>query len=185
MKAYLKEVLLTLSLAIIIFVLLRTFVGQGSEVFDVSMQPTLVEGHRLMVIKLFYTPQRGDIIVFYPNPEAKRQYVKRLIGLPGDTVEVKNYKVYVNGIALNEPYVKEPPNYTMAARTLPEGAYFVLGDNRNHSTDSHYGWTVERNNIVGKAWLRYWPLNKLGNPGNYSLDDQLSRTKSALVEVPR
>ncbi len=137
-----------------------------------------------MVIKTLYTPQRGDIIVVYPPTGTKRQYVKRLIGLPGDTVEVKNQLVYINGTALNEPYINSPPTYTMAARTLPENAYFVLGDNRNHSSDSHFGWTVTRENIVGKAWLRYWPLNKFGNPGNVSLKDQLTEMKSGLFAVP-
>jgi signal peptidase I len=183
MKGYLKELLITLGLAIVIFLLLRTVI-QSSEVFDISMQPTLIEGQRLIVIKTLYTPQRGDIVVVYPPYENQRQYVKRLIGLPGDTVEVKNNLVYVNGIALQEPYIKAAPSYPMAAKTLPEDAYFVLGDNRNNSSDSHLGWTVTRHNIIGKAWLRFWPLNKFGGPGNYPLKEQLAEIKSNLSMSP-
>jgi signal peptidase I len=183
MKAYLKELLITLGLAIVLFLLLRTVI-QSSEVFDISMQNTLIEGQRLIVIKTFYTPHRGDIIVLYPPMENKRQYVKRLIGMPGDTVEIKNQKVYVNGVALDEPYIKAVPNYVMAAKTLPEDAYFVLGDNRNNSSDSHFGWTVTRHNIVGKAWLRFWPFSKFGGPGNYPLDKQLTHSAPAALKAP-
>jgi signal peptidase I len=180
MKGYLKELLITVGLAVLIFLLLRTII-QSSEVFDISMQPTLVEGQRLIVIKTLYTPQRGDIIVLYPPTETTRQYVKRLIGLPGDTVEIKNNLVYVNGVALKEPYIKAAPAYVMAAKTLPPDAYFVLGDNRNNSTDSHFGWTVTRENIVGKAWLRFWPLSKFGGPGNYPLKNELAAVNSAAL----
>jgi signal peptidase I len=183
MKGYLKELLITIGLAVVIFLLLRTVI-QSSEVFDISMQPTLIAGQRLIVIKTLYTPQRGDIVVVYPPYENQRQYVKRLIGMPGDTVEIKNQAVYVNGIALNEPYIKAEPNYTMAAKTLPADAYFVLGDNRNNSSDSHVGWTVTRHSIVGKAWLRFWPLSKFGGPGNYSLKEQLTQTTSSLLTAP-
>jgi signal peptidase I len=183
LKGYLKELLITLGLALIIFLLLRTVI-QSSQVFDISMQPTLIAGQRLIVIKTLYTPQRGDIVVVYPPYENQRQYVKRLIGLPGDTVEVKNGLVYLNGVALKEPYIKAAPTYTMAAKVLPEDAYFVLGDNRNNSSDSHLNWTVTRHNIVGKAWLRFWPFSKFGGPGNYPLKDQLPSVSAIPSTVP-
>jgi signal peptidase I len=172
MKAYIKEFGITLALAVVIYLLIRLVV-QSSEVFDISMQPTLVDGQRLIVLKVLYEPQRGDIIVVYPPGETGKQYVKRLIGLPGDTVEVRDEKLYLNGVALEEPYIKAAPTYTMASRTLNADEYFVLGDNRNNSSDSHYGWTVTRDAIVGKAWLRFWPLSVFGGPGNYPLSEQL------------
>jgi signal peptidase I len=183
MKAYLKELALTIGLALVIFLLLRIII-QSSEVFDISMQPTLIEGQRLIVIKTFFSPQHGDIVVLYPPYEKERQYVKRLIGLPGDTVEVKKGQVYINQVALEEPYIKAAPTYTMALKKLAEDEYFVLGDNRNNSSDSHFGWTVTRREIVGKAWLRFWPLNKFGGPGNYPLQEQLTEVISALSAVP-
>lgn len=172
MKSYVRELLITLALAAVIFVALRLVI-QSSEVFDISMQPTLFEGQRLIVIKTFFSPQRGDIIVVYPPSENTRQYVKRLIGLPGDTIEIHGGKVYVNNVVLVEPYIKAAPAYTMSTVALGPDQYFVLGDNRNNSTDSHFGWTVSRSDIVGKAWLRFWPLNKFGNPGNYPLNAEL------------
>jgi signal peptidase I len=105
--------------------------------------------------------------------ENTRQYVKRLIGLPGDTVEIHGGKVYVDNVALVEPYIKAEPAYTMSTVTLGPDQYFVLGDNRNNSTDSHFGWTVTRAEIVGKAWLRFWPLDKFGNPGSYNIGSEL------------
>jgi signal peptidase I len=173
MKSYIRELLITLALAAVIFVSLRLVI-QSSEVFDISMQPTLIEGQRLIVIKTFFSPQRGDIIVVYPPQENTRQYVKRLIGLPGDTIEIHGGKVYVDNVALVEPYIKAAPAYTMSVVKLGPDQYFVLGDNRNNSTDSHFGWTVSRSNIVGKAWLRFWPFNKFGNPGNYDLGNELT-----------
>jgi len=172
MKPYLRELLITLALAAVIFIALRLVI-QSSEVFDISMQPTLIAGQRLIVIKTFFSPQRGDIIVVYPPMENTRQYVKRLIGLPGDTVEIHGGKVYVDNVALVEPYIKAEPAYTMSTVTLGPDQYFVLGDNRNNSTDSHFGWTVTRAEIVGKAWLRFWPLDKFGNPGSYNIGSEL------------
>jgi signal peptidase I len=173
MKSYVRELLITLALAAVIFIALRLVI-QSSEVFDVSMQNTLIAGQRLIVIKTFFTPERGDIIVIYPPMENTKQYVKRLIGLPGDTVEVHGGKVYVDNVALVEPYIKAAPAYTMSPVTLGPDQYFVLGDNRNNSTDSHFGWTVTRSEIVGKAWLRFWPFNKFGNPGNYDVNAELA-----------
>ena len=116
----------------------------------------------------FSDPQRGDVIIFNPDNGSQFPYIKRVIALPGDTVEVKDNKVFINGIPLEEEYIMEPPRYTMPAKTIPEGEYFVLGDNRNNSNDSHAGWTVPRENVIGKAWFVYWPLSDLRMVKHYS-----------------
>jgi len=144
------------------------------------MEPTLQEeGQRLIISKityLFHEPERGDIIVFHPphKPKDEPPYIKRIIGLPGDTIEIKGGAVYINGSKLYEPYVKNPPNYTIAKLTIPENEYFVLGDNRPVADDSHNGWTVKREDIIGKAWLSIWPPSKWGLAPNYPLQEQLA-----------
>jgi len=140
------------------------------------MEPEFQEGERLLVNKVvyhFHEPERGDVIILHPplNPEAV--YIKRLIALPGDTVEVKTGAVYVNGSKLDEPYIKEPPTYTFHQKKIPENEYFVLADNRNNANDSHKGWTVPRQNIIGKAWLSFWPPGEWGLVPRYSLQEQL------------
>jgi signal peptidase I len=128
-----------------------------------SMEPSFYQGDHIMVNKVTYRssdPQRGDVIVFDPPFESPYPFIKRLIGLPGDTVEIKDGKVFINGIALEEAYIVTPPDYTMLAREVPGDEYFVLGDNRNDSNDSHAGWTVPRDNIIGRAWFTYWPPSR-------------------------
>ena len=176
MKGFLREALITLVLAVAIYFLLQTAI-QASIVHNVSMQPTLFAGQRIIVLKPYYhftQPDRGEIIIIRPPIAPGEEWVKRVIGLPGDTVEVRNGYVYVNGVPLEEPYIKDKPDYRFGPFTVPEDNYFVMGDNRNNSTDSHYGWTVSRDDIVGKAWLRIWPLNKWGSPGSYPLNEQLN-----------
>jgi len=179
MKSFLRELLITLGLAAVIYVLLQTVI-QSSIVNNISMEPTLVAGQRLIVLKPVYTfrePQRGEVIIVHPPIEPEKEYVKRLIGLPGDRIEIENGTVYVNDIALDEPYLKEKPDYFFKSYTVPENQYFVLGDNRNNSNDSHTGWTVTREKIVGIAWLRIWPFDRWGNAGSYPLEDQLKAAK--------
>jgi len=136
-----------------------------------SMTPTLEEGQRLLVSKIVYSfhpPERGDIIVFHPPEDPDGiPLIKRVIGLPGETVEVKSGEVYINGSSLDEPYIKEPPHYIVKETTVPLDNYFVLGDNRNGSRDSHSGWTVPEENIIGKTWLSLWPPDVWGMAPNY------------------
>ena len=185
MKTFFRELVITLGLALAIFLLLQTTI-QSSIVDGSSMQPGLENGQRLIVVKAVYhfrDPQRGDVVVIYPPIAPGREFVKRIIGLPGDTVEVKNNAVYINGTALNEPYIKEKPRYTMKPYTVQPGNYFVMGDNRNNSTDSHIGgsstnngvWTVTRANIVGEVWLRLWPLDTWGIIHGYPLSLELQQ----------
>jgi len=124
----------------------------------VSMQPNLWEGEYVIVDKVSYllgAPQRGDIVVF--EKTGQPDLIKRVIGLPGETVEVRNGQTYIDGVPINEPYLAQPPNYTLPATTVEAGRYFVLGDNRNNSSDSHVWGTVPRDTIVGRAWIIYWP----------------------------
>jgi signal peptidase I len=174
-KGIVREVLITLGLALAIFIIMQTTI-QSSIVDGSSMQPGLEDGQRLIVFKAAYTfgdPQRGDIIIIHPPVAPQKQWVKRLIGMPGDTIEVRNGTVYVNGVPLEEPYIKDEPEYRFGPFTVPEENYFVMGDNRNNSTDSHYGWTVTRDDIVGEVWLRIWPLSKWGVVHGYPLENVL------------
>ena len=115
---------------------------------------------------LFGGPQRGEVAVFRAPPEPDTDYIKRIIGLPGDTVAVQNGRVFVNGAPLVEPYVEFPADYSFPGNgdglVVPDGNYFVLGDNRPESLDSHFGWFVPVQDLIGRAWLRYWPPGELG-----------------------
>lgn len=167
-----REFLITLLIAMLIFLGLQ-FSIKSFEVFNVSMLPTYREGDLIIVDKLAYqfsnSPRLKDEIVFYapgsgPKPafdpfftQHPNCFIKRVIAVPGDTVEINNRNVYVNGAQIVEPYINEPPAYFMPEREIPDGMFFVLGDNRNHSNDSgNSGWLVPRDDIIGKVWFRYW-----------------------------
>jgi len=163
MKVF-REVAITVLIAVAVFALLRLTVQSYTVVMS-SMEPNFQEGECIMVNKVCYrssAPQRGQVIVFNPPFGSAHPFIKRVIGLPGETLEIRDEKVFVNGIPLREEYVMAPPNYTMPATEVPETEYFVLGDNRNNSNDSHSGWMVPRDNIIGKAWFTYWPPSKVG-----------------------
>jgi signal peptidase I len=168
-----REVVITIVIALAVFLSLRLTVQSYTVVMS-SMEPNFQQGWCIMVNKVSYHssgPQRGDVIVFKPPPpneESPYPFIKRIIGLPDDTVEIKDEKVFINGIPLNETYIMAPPDYTMPAIVVPENEYFVLGDNRNNSNDSHNGWTVPRANIIGKAWFVYWPPSKWRVVKHYS-----------------
>ncbi len=136
-----------------------------------SMEPNLHTGQFLIVSRLAYrfgTPQRGDIIVFdFPNNPAD-DYVKRIIGLPGDTVTIEQGNIYINDQLLVEPYLPDQPAFPYQGRwVVPPGAYFVLGDNRAHSSDSRTWGMLADDAIIGKAWLSYWPPQHWGTIPHY------------------
>lgn len=152
---------------VLLWLLIITFVGQVREVPTGSMEPTILVGDRFWTDKLglrFGSIRRGDIVVFDPPPPVQAQfpYIKRVIGLPGETVEVRDGKVFIDGEPLDEPYITEPPRYRYGPVTIPEGQYFVLGDNRNMSNDSHEWGLLERERIFARAVYRIWPLGRIG-----------------------
>ncbi|NLW25707.1 MAG: signal peptidase I [Clostridia bacterium] len=163
-----KEVIITIVLAICISFILQTFVIQARYVPTGSMLPTIELDQRILVNKLIYkfkTPERGDIIVFEPPIESddNKDYIKRVIGLPGDKIEVKDGYVYVNDTPLHEPYIYEKPKYRLEPVIVPDNCLFVLGDNRNQSYDSHIWDTwLTMDQVKGKAFFTYWPLEKMG-----------------------
>ena len=171
----LREVGITVLIAVVVFVLLQLNVQSYTVVMS-SMEPNIHEGECIMVNKATYRssgPQRGEVIIFDPPFPSEYPYIKRIIGLPGDTVEIKDGKVFVNDIPLVEADIIPSPNYTMPAKKIPETEYFVLGDNRNSSNDSHGGWMVPRDNIIGKAWFTYWPPSSCGVVKHYGYPELL------------
>jgi len=156
------EVLQTLILALVLYFLIDSVIARV-RVVNISMLPTLQPGEFLMVNKLAYRfsdVERGDIIVFHYPQNPAEDFIKRIIGVPGDTVSVMKGTVYINGQAVDEPYISAPPNYT-GQWTIPEDNVFVLGDNRNQSSDSHQWGNVPLQNIVGRALVIYWPFENI------------------------
>jgi len=167
----LKEAISIILTALVLSLVLKTFVVEARVIPTGSMLPTIHLQDRVLVNKFIYRfrePERFDIIVFKPPVSIGQQddFIKRLIGLPGDVIEVKDGKVFVNNKPLNEPYIKELPNYRFGPVKVPPGSLFVMGDNRNESFDSHAwnSWLPEKN-VKGKAFFRYWPLDRLGSFG--------------------
>lgn len=164
------ETIKTLVTAGILAIGIRTFVAEARYIPSESMLPTLEINDRLIIEKVSYhfkDPKRGDVVVFYPTEVLEQQnykdaFIKRVIGIPGDVVEVNSGNVYVNGRQLEEEYINEAPDYDYGPVTISEDHYLVLGDNRNNSYDSHYWGFVPREKLVGKAFVRFWPFNRVG-----------------------
>ena len=198
LRTALREILETVLLTLLIFLLVRTVV-QNFKVEGQSMEPSLHSGQYLLVNKLAYLqidpeaierrvpildlpfsqpidvfgePKRGDVVVFRFPRDPSRDFIKRVIGVPGDTVEIRPQQVLVNGQIIDEPYLSDEryqPRYPAAPTVVPPGQYYVLGDNRNNSSDSHVWGLVPRDNIIGRAWLSYWPRSEWGWAPNYEL----------------
>jgi signal peptidase I len=166
----LVELLKTLVSAGILAIGIRSCVAEARYIPSESMLPTLEINDRLIVEKITYhfrEPERGDVVVFSPTEALKEQnykeaFIKRVIGVPGDIVEVKNNAVYVNGQKLSEKYILNPPNYKYPPTKVPPEQYLVLGDNRNNSYDSHYWGFVPLKNLIGRATVRFWPPDRVG-----------------------
>lgn len=162
---HIKEWAKDIAIALAIGLVLKGSVADARMVPTPSMVPTVQVGDRIFVEKVilkFTGIKRGDIIVFTPPVPSTDDYLKRVIGLPGETVEVKDGQVYINGEPLAEDYLAEAIRYKYGPVTVPEGKVLVLGDNRNYSEDSHRWGMLDQSAIHGRAWLRYWPLNRAG-----------------------
>ena len=187
MRALVRELFETVILALLIFLALQISI-ENFRVEGSSMLPTLEEGEYVVVNKLvymrfqlqdvarlvpfwdvdedrdlfpFHEPRRGEVVIFrFPRDES-RDFVKRVIGVGPAIVEIKRGQVFVNDEALDEPYIVRPSSRSMAPKEVPEGAYFVLGDNRAASNDSRDWGPVPAGNIIGKAWVSFWPLDSL------------------------
>lgn len=153
-----KEILETLLFTFFVIWFVKT-ASQNFRIEGASMQPTLQEGQYLIVNRLSYfldEPKRGDIIVLHFPNDRSRDFIKRIIGLPGDTVSITNGEVRVNDVLINEPYIKDPsPNNQ--TWTVTEDHYFVMGDNRRNSSDSRSWSFLPEDDIIGQAWVVYWP----------------------------
>jgi signal peptidase I len=180
------ELIQTVVLTLLIFFAMRAVV-QNFKVEGTSMEPTLHHNQFLIINKATYArldgtplarlvstsdragprfvfgePARGDIIVFRFPAQPEKDFIKRIIAVPGDTVEIRAGKVYLNGRPTEEPYIRDGATYDAPPRAVPAGQYFVLGDNRPNSSDSHVWGFVPADNLIGKAWFAYWPPGDWG-----------------------
>lgn len=178
----LVEFVKILGTALVLALGIRTFVAEARYIPSSSMEPTLQIKDKLIIEKIgyhFHDPQRGDIVVFKPTPELQKEnfkdaFIKRVIGVPGDKIEMRGGTVYVNGKPLTEKYIASKPDCPTVLtnlvdkskctinRTIPEGQYLVLGDNRNNSYDSRFWGLVPKDYIIGRAVVRFWPFNRMG-----------------------
>ena len=169
-KSFLRDTLEIVFLALVLYVVIQ-YAVQTVHVLGSSMYGTLHDNDLLVASKISYKlhpPQRGDIIVFKPPDEASRDFIKRVIALPGERLHITNGVVYINGQVLHEPYLPEKWTYnnnwpaTGQDQLMPPDQYFVMGDNRNHSSDSRAFGAIELGSILGKAEIRIWPLGQVG-----------------------
>jgi signal peptidase I len=191
-----RELIETVILALLIFLAVRAVV-QNFRVEGSSMNPGLEDGQYLLINKALYfqinletiskflpfidpgdnpmrhifrAPRRGDVVVFRAPNNPERDFIKRIIGEPGDTVRIDNGIVFVNEVALEEPYVMNRGSSSYGPETVPPGQYFVLGDNRANSYDSRAGWMLPEENIIGQAWISYWPFSAWGFVANRNIE---------------
>ncbi len=158
----LAEILQIVVPAVLLALMLHIFMAQATVVYGQSMQPNLMPAERLVIEKIsyrFHEPARGDIVVL-ALPEMSELLIKRIVALPGETIEIRDGEVWIDGHPLEEPYVFNRDGTWYGPVTLGPEMYFVLGDNRGNSNDSRVFGPVPRQAIVGRAWLRYWPLSR-------------------------
>jgi signal peptidase I len=163
LKSWVRDIILAVAIAIFIVI----FVIQPVKVEGTSMQPRLVDQERIFVNRFIYrfeSIQRGDVVVFWYPRDTNKSFIKRVVGVPGDVVEIRIGLLYVNGVKIEEPYLR--PDFrdheSFSRSVVPPDHYFVLGDHRNSSNDSRMWGFVSRSLIYGKAIFRYWPVSRLG-----------------------
>lgn len=182
-KSVIKEWVESILIALVLALLIRTFVVQAFKIPTGSMRPTLIEGDRILVSKFIYgakipftdfrfpavrQPKRSDVIVFIYPQDTKRDFIKRLVALSDETVEIINGNIYINGEIVDSAQIRKTYYYNRGRYaqegeefTVPKDSYFVLGDNSASSRDSRYWGVVEKKYLLGKAFLIYWPLNRI------------------------
>lgn len=163
-RAIIREVVETAIMTLIIFLLVR-LAFQNFRIEGQSMEANLHDGQFLIVNKLVYylhPPERGDVVVFHSPENPNKDFIKRVIGMPGEEVELVDGQVYANGVALYETYIHDPTQRSWGPQVVGEFEYFVLGDNRSNSSDSRSWGMLDGNAIIGKAWFSYWPPPYVG-----------------------
>jgi signal peptidase I len=163
--AWFRELAESVLPALAIVLVVNIFVGQATRVEGQSMEPNLHNKERLIIEKVsyrFHPPRRGDVVVVHPPRRSTVPLIKRVIGLPGEIVEIRDGQVLVNGAVLEEDYLDRPTPGAMEPRLVPEENVLVLGDNRDASNDSRTFGMVPFSDIIGKAWVRYWPPSRAG-----------------------
>jgi signal peptidase I len=170
----LRELVETIVLSLVIFLLIRQVV-QNYRIESHSMEPNFFEGQFILVNKLAYklgTPERGDVIVFHNPANPEEDYIKRIIGLPGDTLEIHDQNIFINGKLLEEPYEMNrlTPGSVYGPIVIEPGNLFVMGDNRPNSSDSRRFGQLSQDLIVGKAWVRVWPLSAFQVVKHYDIE---------------
>lgn len=162
----LVEVVIIVGTAFILALLIQQFVVKPFYIPSESMENTLLKGNRVLVNRFVYRfsdPKPGDVVVFHPPSSPKEDYIKRVVAVAGDTVEVRDGRLYVNGVAQNEPYLKQQFIEGAFPETkVPPGKFWAMGDNRNQSGDSRVFGAVEVDKILGKAFMIYWPVTRIG-----------------------
>ncbi len=162
---WLREVLETIIPAVIIALVINLFLAQATQVYGQSMEPNLHHSQRLVVEKVsyhFHGPRRGDVVVLKSSKHDSELLIKRVVGLPGERVEIHDGLVYIDGVPLAEPYLTQRTGGHIEPIVVPPLHVYVLGDNRSFSNDSRSFGPVPLENIVGRAWISYWPLNQTG-----------------------
>ena len=171
MKTAIREILQTVILALIIFAIASLLVRNYKILYS-SMEPNLHEGQWVLANKVVYhlhPPRRGDIVILKHPDNPELSAIKRVIGMPGETVEVKEGTVFIDGETLEEPYQLGQSRRSSAPYEVPEDQYFVMGDNRGNSLDSRSWGAIGRRDIIGKAWVILWPARDWGFAPNYAL----------------
>lgn len=181
----LREIVETVVLSLVIFLLIRQVV-QNYRIESHSMEPNFYEGQFILVNKLAYklgTPERGDVIVFHNPANPEEDYIKRVIALPGDTLQIRDQTVYINGEPLEEPYPQNPitPGTVFGPVVIEPDHLFVMGDNRPNSQDSRRFGQLPEDLIVGRAWIRVWPFSEFGLVKHYDLEP---KTHVSLAPIP-
>ena len=161
-----KDWIVSIVIAVALALFIRQFIVELYVVDGPSMRPTLLSEERLVVNKFVYrvrNPERGEIIVFKYPRDTSRDFIKRVIAVPGDTIKIEDGRVYVNRELKDEPYILEKTLSDYPEATVPEGHIFVMGDNRNNSTDSRDArvGNIKKDDIIGRAWVRIYPFSKM------------------------